>query len=232
MIKVGKAEDRGHANHGWLNTYHTFSFASYQDPNHMGFRSLRVMNEDWVQPGQGFGTHGHKDMEIISYVLEGSIEHKDSIGNGSVLTPGMFQRMTAGSGVQHSEFNPSKTDWLHFYQIWILPESEALKPGYEERSFTREEKRNQLRLVASRHGESKSLLIHQDVLIYLSVLDEGNKLEYRLKPERYAWLQLINGRIKVNGDSMQPSDGLTISEESELSISALQSSEFMLFDLA
>ena len=232
MIQARKAQDRGHANHGWLNTYHTFSFANYQDPNHMGFRSLRVMNEDRVQPGEGFGTHGHRDMEIISYVLEGALEHKDSMGNGSVLRPGMFQRMTAGSGVQHSEFNASKTEGMHFYQIWILPESKGLEPSYEERDFTVDEKRNQLQLVASRDGKDNSILIHQDVSIYLSVLDAGNKLEYPLEPERHAWLQLIRGKIKVNDQEIDPSDGLAISEESELKISALRSSEFMVFDLA
>ena len=232
MIRIRKAQDRGHANHGWLNTYHTFSFADYQDPSHMGFRSLRVMNEDRVQPGEGFGTHGHRDMEIISYVLEGALEHKDSMGNGSVLRPGMFQRMTAGTGVQHSEFNASQTEGMHFYQIWILPESKGLEPSYEERDFTLDEKRNQLRLVASRDGKDSSLLIHQDVSIYLSVLDADNNLEYPLGSGRHAWLQLIRGKIKVNDQELEPSDGLAISEESELRISALQSSEFMLFDLA
>ena len=232
MIKVRKAGDRGHANHGWLNTYHTFSFAGYQDPNHMGFRSLRVMNEDRVQPGEGFGTHGHRDMEIISYVLEGALQHKDSMGNGSVLRPGMFQRMTAGSGVQHSEFNASKTEPMHFYQIWILPESQGLKPGYEERNFTLEEKQDQLRLVASRDGNDNSLLIHQDVSIYLTVLHAGKQLDYPANPERHVWLQLIRGKLKVNDYELGSSDGAAISEESELNISALQTGEFMLFDLA
>ena len=231
MIKVRKAQDRGHADHGWLNTYHTFSFGCYQDRNHMGFRSLRVMNEDRVQPGRGFGTHGHRDMEIISYVLEGALEHKDSMDNGSILTPGMFQRMTAGSGVQHSEFNHSKTDWMHFYQIWILPESEGLTPSYEERTFTTDEKQNQLRLVASRHGENNSLLIHQNLSIYLSVLEKGKILDYRLEPGRHAWLQVLQGKINVNENGLETSDGLALSEESELNISAIHSSEFMLFDL-
>lgn len=232
MFQVRKAQDRGHANHGWLNSYHTFSFAGYQDQDHMGFRSLRVMNEDRVQSGQGFGTHGHKNMEIISYVLEGALEHKDSMGNGSILGPGMFQRMTAGSGVEHSEFNASKTEGMHFYQIWILPERNGLDPSYEERTFTQDEKRNQLRLVASHAGESNSLLIHQDVSIYLSILEEGKKLEYQLSQGRHAWLQLINGKLKVNDFVMEASDGIAVSEETEPRISALQSSEFMLFDLA
>ena len=231
MIKVRKARDRGHADHGWLNTYHTFSFAGYQDPNHMGFRSLRVMNEDRVQPGEGFGPHGHRDMEIISYVLEGALEHKDSMGNGSVLRPGMFQRMTAGRGVQPSEFNASKSEPMHFYQIWILPESQGLKPGYEERNFTLEEKRDRLRLVASRDGNDNSLLIHQDVSIYLSVLHAGKKLGYPINPDRHVWLQLVRGKLKVNDHELDTSDGVAISEESELNISGLQSSEFMLFYL-
>ena len=232
MINVRKAQDRGHADHGWLNTYHTFSFAGYQDANHLGFRSLRVMNEDRVQPGEGFGTHGHQDMEIISYVLEGALEHKDSMGNGSVLRPGMFQRMTAGTGIQHSEFNASQTESMHFYQIWILPESQGLKPGYEERNFKLEEKQDQLRLVASRDGSNNSLLINQDVYIFLSALNEGKKLNYPINSERHAWLQVIRGKVKVNDHELDTSDGVAISEEAELSISALQTSEFMLFDLA
>lgn len=232
MFQLRKAQDRGHADHGWLNTYHTFSFGGYQEPNHMGFRSLRVMNEDRVQSGQGFGTHGHKNMEIISYVLGGALEHKDSMGNGSILGPGMFQRMTAGSGVEHSEFNASKTEEMHFYQIWILPERNGLDPSYEERTFTQDEKRNQLRLVASHAGENNSLLIHQDVSIYLSLLEEGKKLEYQLRQGRHAWLQLKNGKLKINDFVMEASDGIAVSEETELRISALQSSEFMVFDLA
>ncbi len=232
MIKIRKAEDRGHADHGWLNTYHTFSFGSYQDPEQMGFRSLRVMNEDQVQSGQGFGTHGHRDMEIVSYVLEGALEHNDSMGNGSILTPGTFQRMTAGSGVQHSEFNHSKTDLMHFYQIWILPEKEGLAPGYEERVFTMDQKRNQLCLVASRQGENNSLLIHQDISIYLSSLEEGKVLNYLIEPGRHVWMQILSGNIRVNNHTIETSDGLAVSDESELKISAEQSSEFMLFDLA
>lgn len=198
----------------------------------MGFRSLKVMNEDRVQPRQGFGTHGHRDMEIVSFVLDGDLEHKDSMGNGSILGPGMFQRMTAGSGIEHSEFNASKTERLHFYQIWILPEKNGLDPGYEERTFTQDEKRNQFRLVASHAGESNSLIIHQDVSIYLSLLEEGKKLKYQFNQGRHAWLQLINGKLKVNDFVLEASDGIAISKETELRISALQSCEFMLFDLA
>jgi quercetin 2,3-dioxygenase len=174
VIHIRKAADRGHANHGWLDTYHTFSFASYRDPRHMGFRSLRVMNEDFVQPGQGFGTHPHRDMEIVTYVLEGALEHKDSMGNGEVLRPGEFQRMSAGTGITHSEFNPSGTEPVHLYQIRLFPERKGIEPSYEQRRFPEDERHNRLRLVASRDAADGSLLIQQDARIYLASLDEGS----------------------------------------------------------
>ena len=231
MIRIRKAEDRGHANHGWLDTYHTFSFASYRDPQHMGFRSLLVMNEDFVQPGQGFGTHPHHDMEIVTYVLEGALEHKDSMGNGEVLRPGEFQRMSAGTGITHSEFNPSDTEPVHLYQIWLFPERKGIEPSYEQKQFSDASRRNRLRLVASPEGENGSLTIHQDSRILLSSLDERQRVTPQIRPGRHAWLQLLRGRAAVNGHSLDTSDGVAISEENELEIVAQSSAEVMLFDL-
>ncbi len=231
MIRIRKAEDRGHANHGWLDTHHTFSFASYRDPEQMGFRSLRVMNEDFVQPGQGFGTHPHHDMEIVTYVLEGALEHKDSMGNGEVLHPGEFQRMSAGTGITHSEFNPSDSEPVHLYQIWLFPQRKGIEPSYEQKRFSDEERRNRLRLVASPDGESGSLTIHQDARIFLSNLDEGQQLVHPIRPGRHAWLQLLRGQATVNGQAMNTSDGVAISEERELEIVARKPAEIMLFDL-
>lgn len=231
MFQVRKAEDRGHANHGWLDTYHTFSFASYRDPQHMGFRSLRVMNEDFVQPGQGFGTHPHHDMEIVTYVLEGALEHKDSMGNGEVLRPGEFQRMSAGTGITHSEFNPSDTEPVHLYQIWLLPERKRIEPSYEQKRFPEDERHNRLRLVASQDADAGSLLIHQDACIYLSSLDEGKQVSHELKPGRHAWLQVLRGGVSVNGHALDTGDGAAINGESELRIVATHPVEFMLFDL-
>lgn len=232
MIEIRNGSDRGHFDHGWLNTYHTFSFGDYQDPKHMGFRSLRVMNEDRVQPGQGFGTHAHRDMEIISYVLEGALEHKDNIGNGSILKAGEFQSMTAGTGVQHSEFNPSRTDVVHFYQIWIIPERRGLEPSYEQRQFNDREKHGQLKLVASRDGRSGSLTLHQDVAVYLCSLDAGEQVTHGLGPGRHAWAQLLRGTAQVNAHPLAAGDGAAISEETVLVLQAKEASEWMLFDLA
>lgn len=232
MIQIRKAEDRGHANHGWLNTYHTFSFASYRDPQHMGFRTLRVMNEDFVQPGQVFGTHPHHDMEIVTYVLEGALEHKDSMGNGEVLRPGEFQRMSAGTGITHSEFNPSDAEPVHLYQIWLFPERKGIEPSYEQKRFPGEERHNRLRLVASQDAESGSLLIHQDARIYLSSLDGGKQVSHELKPGRHAWLQVLRGAVSLNGPDLKTSDGVAISDERSLEISATNDAEIMLFDLA
>lgn len=231
MLQIRKSTERGHANHGWLNTYHTFSFSSYRDPQHMGFRALRVMNEDWVAPGQGFGTHPHQDMEIVTYVLEGALEHKDSMGNGEVLRPGEFQRMSAGTGITHSEFNPSETEPVHLYQIWLFPERKGLEPSYEQRQFPESERRNKLRLVASPTAEEGSLLIHQDARIYLGQLDQGREVFQQFASGRYGWLQVLRGSVKVNGLSLQTSDGAAVSDEAELAIQATENAEIMLFDL-
>jgi hypothetical protein len=232
MIQVRKSSDRGHADHGWLNTYHTFSFAEYEDRAHMGFRSLRVINEDRVAAGMGFGTHGHRDMEIVSYVLEGALEHKDSMGNGAVLHPGEFQRISAGTGIRHSEFNPSATEAVHFYQIWLLPRTTGIRPSYEQKFFPAEEKQGRLRLVASPDGADGSLAIHQDAKVYLATLAAGESVEHEIPTGRHAWLQVLRGRVTANSTSLETSDGLALSNEPELKISGDQSAEVMLFDLA
>lgn len=232
MIRVRKAQDRGHADHGWLKTYHTFSFATYQDFQHMHFRALRVMNEDVVAPGQGFGTHPHRDMEIVTYVLEGALEHKDSMGNGEVLRPGEFQRMSAGSGITHSEFNPSATEPVHLYQIWLFPERKGIEPSYEQQRFPEEGRRNRLQLVASRTAEDGSLRIHQDARIFLSQLEPQSEVRHELAPDRHAWLQVLRGRVSVNGVDLDTSDGAAVSEESALTVRARENAEVMLFDLA
>src|SRR3989338_3086106 len=232
MIQIRKAGERGHANHGWLDTYHTFSFADYQDPKHMGFRSLRVINEDRVEPGQGFGTHGHRDMEIITCILEGELEHKDSMGNGAVIRPGEVQRMSAGTGVTHSEFNPSKTKPVHLLQIWILPDKANLTPSYEQREFKSQNRKNRLCLVASGKPREDAVKIHQDADLYSSLLDGGKKLEYGLDKNRYAWIQVARGSLRVNEVLLQAGDGAAISKEEKLKISGESDSEFLLFDMA
>lgn len=232
MIRIRKAEERGHADHGWLDTWHTFSFATYQDPDHTRFRSLRVMNEDIVAAGQGFGTHPHHDMEIVTYVLEGALEHKDSMGNGEVLRPGEFQRMSAGTGITHSEFNPSGDEPVHLYQIWLFPEEKGIEPSYEQKRFADEERHNRLRLVASRDATDGSLLIHQDARIFLASLDEQHHVNHTLKAERHAWLQVLRGAVTVNGQPLSTSDGAAVSEEETLDIVATESAEIMLFDLS
>jgi redox-sensitive bicupin YhaK (pirin superfamily) len=231
MIRVRKAAERGHFDHGWLDTYHTFSFADYYDPDHMGFRSLRVINDDRVEPGQGFGMHGHRDMEIITYVLDGALEHRDSLGNGSVLRPGELQHMTAGTGVRHSEFNPSDQEWVHLYQIWLLPDRKGLRPSYEQKAFSEEERRGALRLVASPTGEHGALTIHQDVRLYLSTLKAGETVAHTLKPGRHAWLQVLRGRAVLNGHPLSTGDGAAVSEEDKLKIQGQDDAEVMLFDL-
>ena len=231
MIEIRKANDRGHADHGWLNSYHTFSFASYRDPKHMGFRSLRVMNEDRVAAGQGFGEHAHDNMEIVSYVLEGALEHKDSLGNGEVLQPGEFQRISAGTGITHSEFNPSKREPTHFYQIWLLPKSQGIEPSYEQKHFADAELTNALRVVASPDGRDGSLSIHQDASIFLSKLDSGHSIRHTNPSGRHAWLQVLRGSVTLNGDTLETSDGAAISDETELNITANSDAEVMLFDL-
>ena len=232
MITIRRADERGHADHGWLNSYHTFSFASYQDPQHMGFRSLRVMNEDRVAAGQGFGTHAHRDMEIVSYVLDGELEHKDSMGNGEVLRPGEFQRISAGTGITHSEFNPSTDKPTHFYQIWLLPERSGMEPGYQQKRFDSAGRKDRFQLVASRDGAEGSLLIHQDANVYLADLTSGHDLTYGIPTGRHVWLQVLRGSVSVNGQSLQTSDAVAVSHEQTLLLRADDHAEVMLFDLA
>ncbi len=232
MIRVRKAAERGHFDHGWLDTYHTFSFGDYYDPAQMGFRSLRVMNDDRVAPGVGFPMHGHRDMEIVTYVLEGALEHKDSLGNGSIIRPGNVQRMTAGTGVRHSEFNPSATEPVHLYQIWLLPERSGLTPSYEERAIGADEKRGRLRLVASPDGAEGSLTIHQDARLYLASLTAGEAVSQALKPGRAAWLQVLRGSVSSLGKELSEGDGLAIEEENAVAVHARGPAEVLLFDLA
>jgi len=232
MLQVRRSADRGHFDHGWLDTYHTFSFSRYIDREHTRFRTLRVMNEDVVQPGQGFGTHPHENMEIVTYVLSGALEHRDSMGNGEVLRPGEFQRMTAGTGITHSEFNPSDSEPAHLYQIWLFPEQDGLEPSYEQKAFDEAGRRNRLQLVASREAAEGSLLIHQDARIYLANLEEGAAVEHAIEPGRHVWLQVLRGSVDVNGESLQTSDGVAISEEAAATITGTSPAEIMLFDLA
>ena len=231
MVKLRKSEERGEADHGWLKSKHTFSFAGYRDPQHTGFRSLRVMNEDFVESGGGFGTHPHANMEIISYVLSGSLEHRDSMGNGAVLRPGEFQRISAGSGISHSEFNPSASEDVHFYQIWIVPDEKNTEPSYEQKEFPDVEKEGRLRLVASPRGENGSLTIKQDAQIYLSILN-GEEVSHELAEGRGAWIQALTGDVVVNGVRLQAGDGAAVTDESLLKFHGQPGSEFMLFDLA
>lgn len=231
MIRIRKADDRGYADHGWLQARHTFSFAGYRDPEHMRFRSLRVMNEDRIAPGRGFGTHPHNDMEIVTYVLEGALEHRDSMGNGEVLRPGEFQRMSAGTGITHSEFNPSDSEPTHLYQIWLLPDRKGIEPSYEQKRFSAEERHNRLRLVASPGAENGALRIHQDTRIFLASLDTGSSQSHELSADRHAWLQVLRGSIRLNGHDLKTSDGAAVSEESLLEIAATEDAEVLLFDL-
>lgn len=231
MITVRKSEERGQADHGWLKTYHSFSFASYFDPMHMKFRALRVINEDWIKGGEGFGTHPHENMEIVTYIISGELEHKDSMGNGSVIRSGELQRMTAGTGITHSEFNPSDTD-THLLQIWISPERSGLEPSYEQRDFTELKKPNALTLLASQTGKEDSLTVHQDLALYCGLLEQGQTLHYSIEPDRHVWVQIVKGSIDINGTALHAGDGCAISDEKELAITAGRSSEFLLFDLA
>lgn len=232
MIQVRPAAERGFADHGWLQTHHTFSFAHYYDPQYMGFRNLRVLNDDTVQPGEGFGTHGHRDMEIISYVVEGALEHRDSMGTGSVLRAGDVQRMTAGRGVTHSEFNHSKVDPLRFLQIWVLPEREGLEPEYEERNFSDKEKSGRLRLIVSPGGDEASLRIHHDTRVFASILEQGETVEHVLEPGRHAWIQVVEGELDLDGNALGRGDGASVSGEKVLRIEGRDRVEFLLFDLA
>jgi len=232
MIVKRPAAERGHFNHGWLDTSHTFSFAGYHDPEHMGFRTLRVINEDRVQGGKGFGTHSHSDMEIVTYVLEGALAHSDSMGNRSTIVPGDVQRMTAGTGVTHSEFNPRPQEPVHFLQIWILPDRRGLAPGYEQKAIPEAEERGALRLVASRDGRDGSVTIHQDVDLYASRLLPGERVKHAVASGRHAWLQVVTGRIELNGTALGAGDGAAVSRESALEMVAVEPAHFLLFDLA
>ena len=230
MIALRRAAERGHFDHGWLNTYHTFSFADYHDPAQMGFRSLRVLNDDRVAPGQGFGEHRHRDMEIVSYVLEGALAHKDSIGNSGVIRPGDVQKMSAGTGVQHSEFNGSRTEPVHFLQIWIVPEVRGIAPAYEQKTFPPETRRGKLRLIGSRDGRDGSVTIRQDVDAYASVLEKGQEARHVLAPGRHAWLHVAEGELAVNGNRLEEGDAIAATGESQLDVVGL-GAEFLLFDL-
>jgi hypothetical protein len=231
MINIRRSKERGHANYGWLDTNYTFSFSNYYDPRFMGFRALRVINEDFIAPHQGFPTHGHRDMEIVTYVIRGELSHKDSMGNGTTILPNEVQRMTAGTGVLHSEYS-SPTEETHLLQIWILPEKEDLEPGYEQTYFAPEEKQGKLRLVASRAGTDGSVTINQDVNLFSSILADGDTVEHQLAESRHAWIQVIKGTLDVNGETLETGDGAAISEERLLRITSKSAeTEFLLFDL-
>ena len=232
MMELRRSEDRGHASHGWLDSFHTFSFADYHDPAHMGFGALRVINEDRVQPGMGFGTHGHRDMEIISYVLEGALEHKDSMGNGSTIRPGDVQRMSAGTGVRHSEYNPSEREGVHFLQIWIEPGARGVAPSYEEKNFDAASKRGRLRLIASPDGREGSVTIHQDALVYASLLDGAETAVHALAAGRKAYVHVARGEVTANGQPLRAGDALKATGEREIRLEGGRGAEVLLFDLA
>lgn len=232
MLSIRRSNERGHFNHGWLNTFHTFSFDQYYDPRYMGFRSLRVINEDFVAAGRGFPKHGHQDMEIITYILEGALKHEDSMGNGSVIRPGDVQRMTAGTGVRHSEQNASADELVHLLQIWIIPNADNLEPGYEQKAFSVEERQHQPRLIASSDGREGSVKVNQDVSLYASILQANEQIDYPIGETRYGWLQVARGAVEVNGENAQQGDGAVIVAESKLSIRATEPAEVLLFDLA
>ena len=233
MLTLRRADQRGHADHGWLDTWHTFSFADYYDPAHMGFRALRVINDDRVAPGQGFGTHPHRDMEILTYVLEGALEHKDSMGTGSVIRPHDVQRMSAGTGVTHSEFNGSPQEPVHLLQIWILPARRGLTPSYEQRRFGPEEKRGRWRLIAAQDGRDGAVTVHQDVDLYATILGPGQGLDYELGPQRHAWLHVARGRATVNGQELAAGDAVSTGPGQRLAVQGgAEEAELLLFDLA
>ena len=232
MITIRRARERGHFDHGWLNTYHTFSFDQYYDPRYMGFRQLRVINEDFVAAGRAFPTHGHRDMEIITYILEGALQHEDSMGNGSIIRPGDVQRMTAGTGIRHSEKNTSPEADVHLLQIWILPDTVGLEPGYEQTAFAEDERRGQLRLIASNDGREGSVTVHQDVSVFASILGAGDRVSYDMDQTRYGWIQVARGAINVNGQPAAQGDGAIAMGESSLEIVADEPAEILLFDLA
>ena len=232
MITIRRSNERGGGDHGWLKTRHTFSFNDYYDPKWMGFRSLRVINEDWVAPDRGFPTHPHRDMEIITYVLSGKLEHKDSLGTGSVILPGHGQRMSAGRGIRHSEANPSPTESVHLLQIWILPDKQGHEPGYEQKAFPEAEKRGKFRLIASNSGGDGSGKINQDAKLLVTKMEAGDEITQQLDAKRYAWLQLAKGNVEVNGQKLYQGDGAAISAEEKLTIKATEEAEVLLFDLA
>ena len=232
MITVRRSNERGGGDYGWLNTKHTFSFSDYWDPRWMGFRSLRVINEDYVAPSSGFPTHPHNDMEIITYVLEGQLEHKDSLGTGSVILPGDGQRMTAGRGIRHSEYNPSKSEQVHLYQIWILPEKKGLEPSYEQKTFPTEEKQRKLRLIASPDAKDGSVKINQDARLFVTLLKPGEEVAHTFAQGRHGWLQVAKGSVELNGQKLGAGDGAAISDEQKLTIKGTKDSEVLLFDLA
>jgi redox-sensitive bicupin YhaK (pirin superfamily) len=231
MITIRRSEDRGHFNHGWLDTYHTFSFAAYHDPRHMGFRVLRVINEDRVQQGEGFPTHSHDNMEIITYVLEGALEHKDSMGHSTVIRPGDVQRMSAGTGITHSEYNHSRTEPVHLLQIWIIPDRQSLEPAYEQTYFSDEDKRGKLCLVASREGRDGSLTVHQDLDLYVSILEQREKVIHSILPDRHIWVQVTRGELEIEGRTLKAGDGASIIDEKEVTLCGLGKCEVILFDL-
>jgi hypothetical protein len=232
MINIRRSNERGGGDHGWLKTQHSFSFNDYWDDKWMGFRSLRVINEDFVAPNGGFPTHPHRDMEIITYILSGKIEHKDSLGTGSVILPGDGQRMTAGRGIRHSEYNPSSTDAVHLLQIWILPKEQGLEPSYEQKSFPESEKRGKLRLIASNDAANGSVKINQDAKLYVSLLAPGEEVAHTLASKRHAWLQVAKGAVELNGQKLDQGDGAAISDEKKLTIKGTKDAEVLLFDLA
>lgn len=231
MLTVRKAEERGHANHGWLDSWHTFSFADYHDPREMGYGPLRVINDDTVQPGAGFGKHGHRDMEIITYVLEGALAHQDSMGNGSIIRPGSVQRMSAGQGVTHSEFNPSRDESVHFLQIWIEPNVQGVPPSYEEKDFSSGERQGRLRLIASPDGREGSVMIHQDALVYAGVLGAKDTVTHKLGTGRRAYVHVARGRIRVNGATLETGDGIKVAGEDEVKLHQGKDAEVLVFDL-
>ena len=232
MLNIRRGNDRGGGDYGWLKTQHTFSFSDYWDEKWIGFRSLRVINEDWVAPSSGFPTHPHRDMEIITYVLSGELEHKDSLGTGSVILPGDGQRMSAGRGIRHSEYNPSNTEKVHLLQIWIMPDKPGHEPGYEQKSFPESEKRGQLRLIASRDGANGSVKINQDASLFVSLLSPGDEVKHALGAKRHAWVQVAKGEVELNGEKLRQGDGAAVSDEKALTIKGTKDAEVLLFDLA
>ena len=232
MLTLRKSQDRGHADHGWLQSFHSFSFADYHDPAHMGFGNLRVINDDYIAPGTGFGTHGHRDMEIVTYVLSGALAHKDSLGTGAVILPGDVQRMSAGRGVQHSEFNHAPDATTHLLQIWILPRTRGLEPSYEQKQFAAADKRGRLRLVASPDGRDGSVTIHADASISAGLFDAGEHAELVLDPQRLAYVHLVRGQLSVNGQALVGGDAALLSGESRLALTDAQDAEVLVFDLA